>query len=120
MKKNSLNDLKGLPDSWWEARKAALKEAEEMLKHPLSLEEKLLQVKRNSTKESSEEEFAKEIPMVIEHLKTIKTPLKFRDSANIYRWIYRKQITIDMLPSAVKDEFIKTRHFDILNKKKLL
>jgi hypothetical protein len=72
------------------------------------------QINRNI--EESEREFAEEAPMVRERLKSIETPLKFRDSANIYRWIFREQISIDMLPLQVKNEFTKTKHFDTLKK----
>ena len=83
-----------------------------------SLEEMKEQTKRLS--EESEKEFAEETPMVRERLESIETPLKFRDAANIYRWIFRKQISIDMLPLKVKDEFTKTIHYETLkNMKKI-
>lgn len=68
----------------------------------------------------SEKRFAEEAPIIRERLKLIETPLKFRDSSNIYRWIFRNQISIDMLPSKVKDEFTKTSHYETLkNMKKI-
>lgn len=89
-----------------------------MLMDACTLEEMKEQTNRNS--EASEKRFAEEAPIVREQLKSIETPLKFRDSANIYRWIFRKQISIDMLPLKVKDEFTKTRHFETLkNMKKI-
>ncbi len=70
--------------------------------------------------EASEKQFAEEAPKIIERLKFIETPLKFRDSAKIYRWIFRKQIAIDMLPANVKEEFAKTNHYEMLkNMKKI-
>jgi small-conductance mechanosensitive channel len=80
-----------------------------MLMDAYTFEEKKEQVKRLN--EESEKEFAKEAPLVRERLKSIKTPLSFRDSGNIYRWIFRKQISIDMLPENISDEFKKTVHY---------
>jgi hypothetical protein len=87
-----------------------------MLMNILTLEEAKEQAKKHS--EASEKEFAEEAPMIRERLKSIKTPLSFRDAANIYRWIFRKQISIDMLPVNVKDEFAKTRHYETLKNRK--
>lgn len=70
-------------------------------------------------KEQSEKEFTGEAPIIREQLKSINTPLKFRDSAKIYRWIFRGQITIDMLPLNVKNEFTKTKHYEALLKLKI-
>ena len=70
--------------------------------------------------ETSEKEFAEDAPMVREQLKSIKTPLKFRDAANIYRWIFRKQISIEILPDRVRDEFVNTHHYVILKRNKKL
>jgi len=86
-----------------------------MLMDILTLEEARGQTKKLS--EASEKEFAEEAPLIREGLKSIKTPLSFRDAANIYRWIFRKQISIDMLPLNVKDEFTKTRHYESLKKR---
>jgi hypothetical protein len=87
-----------------------------MLMDSFTLEEAKEQTKRQS--EASEKEFAEEAPLIRERLKSIKTPLSFRDAANIYRWIFRKQISIDMLPENVKVEFTKTRHYESLKNKK--
>lgn len=89
-----------------------------MLMDACTHEEMMDQTKRLS--DASEKEFAEEASMIRERLRFIKTPLTFRDAANIYRWIFRKQISIDMLPLKVKDEFTKTIHFKTLeNKKKI-
>lgn len=80
-----------------------------MLMESCTLEEMKEQAKRIN--EESEKDFAEEAPMIKERLVLIETPLKFRDSANIYLWISRNQISIDMLPLKVKDEFTKTRHY---------
>lgn len=83
-----------------------------MLMESCTLEEMKEQAKRIN--EESEKYFAEEAPMIRELLKLIKTPLKFRDSAKIYRWIFRNQISIDLLPLKVKEEFLKTRHYTML------
>lgn len=83
-----------------------------MLMDSCTFEEMKEQTKRLN--EENEKDFAEEAPMIRERLKLIKTPLKFRDSANIYRWIFRNQISIDILSLKVKDEFTKTRHYEIL------
>jgi hypothetical protein len=80
-----------------------------MLMNKITAEEAKAQADRLN--EASEKHFAEEVPKIIERLKFIETPLKFRDSARIYRWIFRKQITIDMLPTAVREEFVKSTHF---------
>lgn len=83
-----------------------------MLMDSCTLEEMKEQAKRIN--EESEKDFAEEAPMIRELLLLIKTPLKFRDSAKIYLWIFRNQISIDMLPLKVKEDFLKTRHYTIL------
>ena len=83
-----------------------------MLMDACTLEEMKEQAKRIN--EESKKYFAEEAPMIRERLILIKTPLRFRDSANIYLWIVRKQISIDMLPLKVKEEFTKTRHNTML------
>ncbi len=80
-----------------------------MLMEKATYEEKLEQAERIN--KDSEIEFAKEAPEIQKLVKLINTPLKFRDSANIYRWLYRKQITIDMLSENVLKEFITTKHY---------
>ncbi|NVN95144.1 MAG: hypothetical protein HXX18_07675 [Bacteroidetes bacterium] len=89
-----------------------------MLMDACTFKEMKEQAKRLS--EESEKDFAEEAPMIRERLILIETPLKFRDSVNIYLWIFRNQISIEMLPSKVKDEFTKTRHYEKLkNMKKI-
>lgn len=55
-----------------------------------------------------EQRFAKEAPEIQSQLKQIQTPLNFTDVVHIYRWLFRKQITIEMLPKSVLKEFKKT------------
>ena len=69
---------------------------------------------------ASEKEFAEEAPMIRKRLKTIKTPLKFRDAANIYLWIFRKQISLENLPENLRDEFSKSFHYGFLKRGKKL
>src|ERR1035437_7164018 len=41
----------------------------------------------NRLTKSSEEDFAKDAPEIQKRLKLIQTPLSFRDTANMYRWL---------------------------------
>jgi len=63
---------------------------------------------------SSEEFFAKEAPEIKLRLESIKTPISFRDSVNIYKWLFRKQITIEMLSEDLFNEFAKTKHYEMI------
>ena len=56
-------------------------------------------------------EFAAEAPEIQQQVKTIITPLKLKDVINIYRWLFRNQITLEMLPNNVLEEFSKTRQY---------
>lgn len=58
-----------------------------------------------------------EIPEVLESLKLIKSPINFNDTINIYRWLFDKQITFDIIPEDVLTEFKKTRHYEIIVRK---
>lgn len=62
-------------------------------------------------KELSEIQFAAQAPLIKERLKKIKGPLKFEDAVNIYSWLFRKQITLEMLSPEILMEFKKTRHY---------
>ena len=42
---------------------------------------------------AAEKNFAEDVPEIKQRLKLIQTPLKFRDTVNIYKWLWRKQIT---------------------------
>lgn len=68
----------------------------------------------NSISKQAEEEHKQEIESIVSNLESIQTPLKFRDITKIYRWIFRKQISIEMLPDNVRNEFIKTKHYEML------
>ena len=84
-----------------------------MLMDNLTWEEKRAQV--ISLNEGMNEQFASESLLIIENLKYIKIPLKFVDIINIYRWLLRKQITLEMLPKNVLTEFKETRQYKTIN-----
>ncbi len=67
-----------------------------------------------SHRKANEESFAEEIPRIKQRLKQIQTPLSHRDSVNIYNWMMRKQITIEMLSETVFREFSKTKHYEMI------
>jgi hypothetical protein len=83
-----------------------------MLMDKVTYEEAKEQINNNNI--ASEEEFAEEAPEIRERLKLIQTPLTFRNIATIYRWLWRKQITIEMIPENVLSEFVKTKHYEII------
>lgn len=62
-------------------------------------------------REGYEKDFAEEAPEVRKRLKLIKTPLSSRDIRNIYVWLYRKQITFEMISDDILNEFKKTIHY---------
>ncbi len=49
-------------------------------------------------------------------LKLIQTPLSFIDTVHIYRWLYRKQISIEMLSKEIFDEFKETEQYQAYKK----
>ena len=65
-------------------------------------------------RKTSEVFFAEEAPEIKLRLEQIQTPLSHRDTVNIYNWISRKQITIEMLSEAVFSEFAKTKHYEMI------
>ena len=62
-------------------------------------------------REASEEYFSKEALEIKLRLERIEIPLSYRDTANIYRWLLRKQITIEMISENVFNEFVKTKYY---------
>ncbi len=91
---------------------------EVMLMNKPTTEEVIAQI--TSMTKASEEQFVSEATEIQNKLPFIKIPLRSRDARNIYVWIFRKQISIDMLPLKVKDDFIKTKHYETLkNMKKI-
>lgn len=69
----------------------------------------------------SEEAFYKmEAPQVQKRISELVLPLDFKDVVAIYKALFVKQITLDMIPAAVLPEFIKTRQYLSLKKRKLV
>ena len=68
-------------------------------------------------KEAAKKQFAEEAPLIQKQIKQIKTPLKFQEAVNIYRWLFRKQITLEMLSAEVLEEFKMTTQYEILLEK---
>ncbi len=79
-------------------------------KRSFTLQEKREQFTR--LKKEAEIQFVKDAPAVQEYVKIIKVPLKLYEKANIYRFLCRNQITLDMLPKDVLDEFKSTRMYE--------
>ncbi len=76
---------------------------------PVTLEQAIAQSER--LRKQSEKSFALAAPEIQEDVKKMTTPLNFQDSVDIYRWLLRKQITFDIIPKDVLDEFKKTEHY---------
>ena len=72
---------------------------------PVTFEEKREQAAR--LKKESEIRFAQEAPEIQEHLKEITTPLSDEYARAIFRWLARKQITMEMIPKDVLVDFKK-------------
>ncbi len=87
-----------------------------MLMEGVTHEEAVEQSKR--LRKSSKDFFAEDVPEIKLRLETIKTPLSFRDIVNIYKWLFRKQITIEMLSEDVFIEFAKTKHYESIMSQK--
>jgi hypothetical protein len=58
--------------------------------------------------------FAKDAPKVQEYLKEITTPLSNEDARDIGRWLFRKQITIEMIPKDVLVEWKETGMYEYI------
>jgi hypothetical protein len=56
--------------------------------------------------------FDEAAPKIQEDLKLLKTPIDFRDIVHIYQWLYRKQITLDMIPVDVLREFKESKQYE--------
>jgi len=85
--------------------KEALKEVEEMMKHPSSLEEMRLQAQRLN--EFDEVDKLIEIPEILYLLSQMKTPLRKREKFRIKVWLARKQITKANIPLKILLEYHK-------------
>ena len=78
----------------------------------ITIEEAIEQYER--IRKASEESFAEEAPEIKLRLELIQTPLSYRDTVNIYKWLLRKQITLVMISEDVFNEFTKTKHYEII------
>lgn len=65
-------------------------------------------------RKAGEESFAEEVPEIKLRLELIQTPLSYRDTVNIYKWLLRKQITVEMISEDVFNEFAKTKHYGMI------
>ena len=70
-----------------------------------------------SHRKASEESFAEEVPDIKLRLELIQTPLSYRDTVNIYKWLLRNQITLEMISENVFNEFAKTKHYEMIFKR---
>lgn len=80
---------------------------------------KLIKITLEEAKEQAEKlnkqgaaRFAKEAPVIQKELGLIETPLSFSHIVHIYRWLCRKQISLDMLPKKVLKEFKETKQYE--------
>ncbi len=106
---NSLPPRMYLNDFHKESSEKSQREVNEMMKNPLTVEQMKEQIARLS--EGAEEEFLKQAPEIQKIAASMKTPLRIREIASIYRWLGRKQITLDMLPLDVLEEFKQRRQY---------
>lgn len=83
-----------------------------LLSDIFTIEEAIEQYER--IRKASEESFAEEVPEIKLRLELIQTPLSYRDTVNIYKWLLRKQITLEMISEDVFNEFTKTKHYEII------
>jgi hypothetical protein len=83
--------------------KEALKEVEEMMKHPVSIEEMRLQAQLLN--EFDEVDKLIYIPEILYLLSQMKTPLRKREKLRIKVWLARKQITKKQIPDDILLEY---------------
>ena len=93
--------------TWQEHAKLAMEQISKQ--QPTTLEKARAQVER--LRKQSEKSFALAAPEIQEDVKKMTTPLNFQDSAEIYRCLIRRQITFDIIPKDVLEEFKKTEHY---------
>lgn len=60
----------------------------------------------------SKEKFTLDAALIQEEVKKLGLPLTFESARNIYKWLVRDQIRIDMLPAEILDEFKKLDLYD--------
>lgn len=90
-------------------------QVEVLLMDKMTREEMLEQMER--IKKGSEKHFTIEAPEIQKKVRLLNVPLRFRDTVSIYKWLFRKQITIEMIPQDVYKEFVTTRQYLALVKK---
>jgi len=78
---------------------------------PVSLEKMKAQAEKS--RKHSEEAFARDAPKIQKGLKELTTPLSFNDTVHIYKWLYRKQITLEMLPGNIREEFLNSQQYQV-------
>ena len=64
-------------------------------------------------------QFALDAPYIQEGLKKMQGPLTFEDARHLYKWLWRKQITLEMIPKDLLDEFKNTSLYEKLISKQL-
>lgn len=89
-----------------------------LLQKRLSLEEMKEQMRRH--KIAAEESFKKESPKIKKYAHNISVPLTISDLSHIYRWIFRKQITLDDLSNEVIKEFKESKQYKSLINRKVI
>lgn len=82
------------------------------LMNRVTLEEAKEQAAR--IRKNKEEYFAKEAPQVQEAIKLFQTPLTHDDIVELYKGLFRNQITLEMIPEEVLAKFKQTRQYEIL------
>jgi len=70
------------------------------------------------SKEAAAQQFLKEAPQKQEYVKHIKVPLEFKDVRAIFSGLMRNQITLEMIPIHVFEEFKKTRQYKMFSREK--
>ena len=90
-----------------ESKKLAM---ENLSKQPPMTFEELKEQCERSMRES-EKGFAMAAPQAQESLRMMVPPLEVWDSSRILRWLLRKQVTIEMIPKDVFEEFKKTTFY---------
>ncbi len=71
-------------------------------------------------KKSEEASYKREAPQVQKRISELAAPLNFKEVVAIYKALFVKQITLDLIPAAVLPEFIKTRQYQSLKKRKIV
>ncbi|MFA6923854.1 MAG: cyclic-phosphate processing receiver domain-containing protein [Bacteroidales bacterium] len=115
---NYIKNLKNYNISFQERAKLAKKLL--LKQQPITLEKAKEQCRM--LKEHAKIGFARDAPMIQEGVKKIKPPLTYNNNVHIYRWLFREQITLEMLSEEVLEEFKQSelfeKYLELKNKKK--